>query len=518
MNTEFYKLIRRFTNIIILILIVLASSTIIFFTLQLMMDEADKKEANLQIIKEFINTEYGKLSRINESIYLNKYFQQNLLDYSDLTVEEYVLKSLESEKKSLYLPETINSYLDQQNNDHSIVDVVLSLEPDFVISTGKQKTASLLSFSSKMEFLNEDFPKNQLILQVTPKYLTKELKVGQYYFELSDSASHVLLREDPLPITTPIETQIYRDITIKTYKDRNYFVKKAVIYSTLIYLLMIVILFIIKRMSKNYFNSYIVQFSDIVTSLEESNFSENIRIDTEDKDGELKIISEKINYYYDENEKYIESERENERLIQKAKFSSLQNQIEPHFLFNHLEFIRMKAFISGDDEISDSIFLLSQLYKNNTYQPDVICLEDELENIKLFLQLYKYRYANFDFIIDNQISNLSIPKLSLQPFAENFIKHGFTSTRPNIHFKIIGREDSNYYYITFKDNGLGVTNDQLIHLNNILKNDYDGTQHIGMKNSVLRLSFHFDHQVSVLVNSIENQSFSIELKIKKGED
>ena len=117
---------------------------------------------------------------------------------------------------------------------------------------------------------------------------------------------------------------------------------------------------------------------------------------------------------------------------QEAKYAALQYQIEPHFLFNNLEFIRMTAILNDDEEISDSIYLLSKLYRNNTYQPDIIDLKEEF-NIDLSLQLHQRRYRhNFDYQLIDHIDQLMLPKLSLQPFVENYIKHGFDSSKRKI--------------------------------------------------------------------------------------
>lgn len=150
---------------------------------------------------------------------------------------------------------------------------------------------------------------------------------------------------------------------------------------------------------------------------------------------------------------------------QEAKYAALQYQIEPHFLFNNLEFIRMTAILNDDEEISDSIYLLSKLYRNNTYQPDIIDLKEELINIDLSLQLHQRRYRhNFDYQLIDHIDQLMLPKLSLQPFVENYIKHGFDSSKKENRLTVYATETTNHYVLKIVENGKGMDQDKLEHI------------------------------------------------------
>lgn len=515
MNTDFYKLINRFTNAILAIIFSVAILIIFIFISQFSINEQKKKEDNLSLIMDYIDANYSNISKIKENIYWNTTFQNDLISYERLATDEYLTDALKRGQHPMYLRNSLKTYMDQQNRDQLIDNTILSLHNQLFISVNQVNTELTLYFSDHLDFLNEDFPKNQLGIFSSPKHLAEQIQSGVYLFSISDGLSDFKLSEKEIPNTIPSETISYRKFKIKIYQQNLLTMEKLLTFIFLFILALLSILFMIKQISKRYFNNYLLQYDDILQSLEKSNYSENIQIDLSTKTGDLKEISEKINLYYDENERFIETQKENERLKLKAQFSSLQNQITPHFLFNNLEFIRMKAFLAGQEEISENIFALSQLYRNNTYQPDVISIQEELENINYSLQLYKYRYENFDFQIDNQILDLDLPKLSLQPFSENYIKHGFSSIQETNFLNIVGREFSDHYSISFNDNGKGISQEALEELQDKILEPFNADKHIGIHNSFTRLNIHFNQQVDISINSIENQSFSISLIIQK---
>ena len=129
-------------------------------------------------------------------------------------------------------------------------------------------------------------------------------------------------------------------------------------------------------------------------------------------------------------EKSRNSERERELLETQMKFVQLQNQINPHFLYNTLENIRARAILDDNEVIADMTEALSRFFRYNiSRRESIVKLSEELDNIRTYMHIQMYRFSNkFDFLVyihdDEDIMDTMIPKMTLQPIVENAIFHG----------------------------------------------------------------------------------------------
>lgn len=146
--------------------------------------------------------------------------------------------------------------------------------------------------------------------------------------------------------------------------------------------------------------------------------------------------------------------------IRDAEIKSLQNQINPHFLFNVLDTLRWKVEQNNTVGIGDIIDGLGDILHNNIMFSDKneITISQELEYIRNYLNLQKIRFPDrFDYSIecDDDILNFLMPKLSLQPIVENSVVHGVVPCRrPGfIHIQIWEEVDCIMCRVT--DNGDG---------------------------------------------------------------
>lgn len=194
----------------------------------------------------------------------------------------------------------------------------------------------------------------------------------------------------------------------------------------------------------------------------------------------LKIFDKKI-YIFKEEEEVLQKLQlliNQSNLLnavkQQAQYLALQNQINPHFLYNTLESIRSDALCCGMDDIAKitealSLFFrytISGLEKTST-------IIDELENVENYFIIQKYRFEDrLKLIIempdDEHMRNLKLPKLTLQPLVENAIIHGVECYADQGIIKISVEMTDKWYYITVEDNGIGIPIEQLKELNEML--------------------------------------------------
>ena len=148
-----------------------------------------------------------------------------------------------------------------------------------------------------------------------------------------------------------------------------------------------------------------------------------------------------------------------------AQYRALQNQINPHFLYNSLSIINWKAIEAGEDEISHVTLALSTYYRTSLNRGETMTtVAKEIDNIRAYLKIQLVMHDN-EFRVVEQISDglndYLIPKLILQPLAENAIDHGIdVSDNENPTLWLTIREEAEHIFFEIRDNGAGMTQEK----------------------------------------------------------
>lgn len=154
-------------------------------------------------------------------------------------------------------------------------------------------------------------------------------------------------------------------------------------------------------------------------------------------------------------------------LIQKQiDLAILQAQINPHFLYNTLEAIRSQAEIDDQEEIARATEALGNYFRyciNSHGEP--VHLFEELQNIQDYYHLVRFRF--FDRITldidveDPSILQTFLPRMTLQPIAENAISHGLKNKIKDAQIRIHATRSDDLIYLAISDNGCGMDSQQL---------------------------------------------------------
>lgn len=161
-----------------------------------------------------------------------------------------------------------------------------------------------------------------------------------------------------------------------------------------------------------------------------------------------------------------------ENAKQQARYLALQNQINPHFLYNVLESIRSDAIMAGVPEIGKIAEALAVFFRYTTSKMESLStLQEELTNVENYFLIQKYRFDDkLDLKIklpenDKSILKTPIPKLTLQPIVENAIKHGLEPKVAGGTIVIDIEHSDTILYISVVDDGVGIEEDRLGRLN-----------------------------------------------------
>lgn len=195
----------------------------------------------------------------------------------------------------------------------------------------------------------------------------------------------------------------------------------------------------------------------------------------------------------------------------KAELGILQAQINPHFLYNTLDFLYWKAMVSGNQEIAQTVYSLARLFYLALNKGEVwIRIEQEGEFLTHYLSLQKSLMSGrleFDIKVDETIKEIRIPRFILQPFVENALVHGFEGKDGKCQIVVEIEAKEKDIKITIKDNGCGMPQEKAEKIFSL--NETASEQGYAISNVIHRLDMYFKEKFKIEVVSGEGQGTKV---------
>ncbi|CAM3637895.1 sensor histidine kinase [Saccharibacillus brassicae] len=251
------------------------------------------------------------------------------------------------------------------------------------------------------------------------------------------------------------------------------------------------------------------------------------RIDGHDEIGQL---SEQFNYMVTNinelmSQVYEASETNNrlEVMQREIKLKMLASQINPHFLFNALESIRMRAHIQGEKEIARIVQLLGKLIRRNLELGNRhTSLKSELDMVRSYLEIQKFRHGerlHYELAAEPDTLSVLLPPLIVQPLIENAIVHGLENKEAegivSLHAVRVGDE----VLIDVIDNGAGMTPERLRQVEDSIRDKEENEEsRIGLRNVHQRLIMTYGEECGLRISSELGKGTQIYFKIPAGRD
>ena len=170
-----------------------------------------------------------------------------------------------------------------------------------------------------------------------------------------------------------------------------------------------------------------------------------------------------------------EEESEKLKMIRRrVEYTTLESQIDPHFLYNTLESIRSRALLDGNGEIASMTEILSKFFRYCISNGErLIKIREEVNHIQDYYYIQKYRFEDkIDMEIrveEEELLDAYIPKMTLQPLVENAMVHGLEQITDNGKITMILQKMGKKIVIYVEDNGAGMTIEQLNKLNDKMR-------------------------------------------------
>lgn len=207
---------------------------------------------------------------------------------------------------------------------------------------------------------------------------------------------------------------------------------------------------------------------------------------------------------------------------QQMEYKMLASQINPHFLYNTLETIRMKAFAAGNREVAKAIKLLgkSLRYVLDSTGTVSTTLAKEIDYLRIYFSIQKLRFEDrIEYTIKIQegldLENYQILPLLLQPIVENAVSHGLENIEEHGQVLLnIYVQDDTCLCIDISDNGIGMTEEELARVRkNISEKDTSRTQSIGLYNINQRILLCYGPEYSLNVSSERDKGTTVSLRL-----
>lgn len=214
-------------------------------------------------------------------------------------------------------------------------------------------------------------------------------------------------------------------------------------------------------------------------------------------------------------------EQETDIARQNAELLALHSQINPHFLFNALESIRMHSFLKKEYETAHMVEMLAVMERQNVeWANDDVTVKEEVGFVQAYLELQKYRFGDrlsYQIEVEDACRMYLIPKLSLVTFVENACVHGIeTKASPGWVFVRV-YEEQQQLCMEVEDTGIGMSEQQL---EKMRKNVEDLSiekirqmEHIGVSNACLRLKMSSRNTAVFLFESEQGVGSCVTVKI-----
>ncbi|HFI0054246.1 TPA: sensor histidine kinase [Streptococcus suis] len=259
------------------------------------------------------------------------------------------------------------------------------------------------------------------------------------------------------------------------------------------------------------FKRYEVQVLDIVDTMQQIRGADRyLRLQTDNKEQEMYLISSEINQMLDAMDQSIQDIYRLQLAQKDANMRALQAQINPHFLYNTLEFFRMYAVSKQMDELGDMIYEFSSLLRSSVTQTKMTTVAEELSFCEKHSYICQIRYPRsiaYAYQIDPGCESVEIPRFVIQPLVENYFVHGVDLKRKDNALSVKAIKHGQDLEILIRDNGKGMDGATLETYQCLLANrqlsQENRTQSIGLLNVHERFLLYFGERYQIQLESKE---------------
>jgi two-component system, sensor histidine kinase YesM len=461
---------------------------------------------------------------------LNVFYYSNSLFIDDLAITATQSEKSFSIKNSITIPnssantplpwEDVSIYFESSNNRVIVRRPIRRFEDRTTVGYISIRLKEAVS-SQLFNILQIDQDSAVFVLDQDNRVL---LKAGNIENEPSDYSAILYGRDfqtidNSLVFSTSIREGLLRIVKV---------VPLSVINNSTLRLFSIGLVFSLSFMVLAIYLSYLFssRLTEPIISL--ANTMKNVDIDEFklrkiDENNEIGLLENGYNMLMIRIRNLIDQEYKSEIELKNAQLKALQAQINPHFLYNTLQMMGGIALANNVSEIYSIANTMADMFRYNiSGGNDLVSINDEIKHTENYLYIQKLRFQNriqVELILDESISNVLIPKFTLQPLVENAFEHGLSKRTQGGKLVIRVKETKDHLEVTVWDNGEGMDENQTESLMEQIRNHnplIPGQNFgIGLKNVNARLRLLFSDAYKFDINSKPKEFTEVKLSIVK---
>lgn len=221
---------------------------------------------------------------------------------------------------------------------------------------------------------------------------------------------------------------------------------------------------------------------------------------------EVQILSDKINQLLLRVRQLIAQVKEEQEKKREAELSLMQEQINPHFLYNTLYSVQQLCELDEAEEASAMVLALSNFFRTGLSRgEDIITIENEINHVKNYLLIQHMKYGEkFEYTIEAEPGILAyrILKLTLQPLVENALHHGIQNKSGKGSIAITGRREGEQIVFEVRDTGAGINPERLAQVLKSMNDEAEFKQvSFGLRNVYSRLMLYYQGNAGLEIES-----------------
>lgn len=247
----------------------------------------------------------------------------------------------------------------------------------------------------------------------------------------------------------------------------------------------------------------------------EGDFLARATIHTKD---EIAVLAQGFNTMAENIQTLIDKVKEDERKMRQIDLRLLQEQINPHFLYNTLDTIVWLIEGNESEEAVNMVVTLSDFFRLVLSKgKELISMQEEEHHIDCYLTIQQVRYHDileYDIEIDQVLYQYQIIKMTLQPLVENALYHGIKYKRAKGYIHITGEKEGDRIHLAVRDNGVGMEQEELEHLRREIERPCKETEKgFGLANVNERIRMYYGSEYGLEIQSQKGKGTLVEVTI-----
>lgn len=331
--------------------------------------------------------------------------------------------------------------------------------------------------------------------------------------EMLDNNIYILteLIQDDIQYYIYYQTKSMEMVTNTLHKQINEFIVLCALVSVALLVLVAVIATLIAKGILKPIN----RLYHATMKVAEGDFSARANVETQD---EIRVLANSFNNMTENMQTLIDKIKEDEGKMRRADLRLLQEQINPHFLYNTLDTIVWLIEGNDPDRAVEMLVTLSAFFRLVLSKgKEFISIRDEEQHIKSYLEIQAMRYHDimeYDIQIDKVLYDYQILKLTLQPLVENALYHGLKYKRAKGYIHVTGEKDGEKIKLVVRDSGVGMEQEELEELRREIERPCQETEKgFGLANVNERIHMYFGQEYGIQVQSEKGKGTIVEVVI-----